>query len=245
MNVGSLFSGAGLLDAGLARAGFTHSWFCESDPFCRRLLSLRWPGVPVYEDARAVGTELAPVDLLAAGFPCTDISVSGQRAGLSGANSGLWSEVARVVRHLRPSYVFVENVPSLLVRGMDTVLGDLAASGYDAEWDCLPAAAFGAPHLRARVWLVAYPSGLGDRLPEGRLFAGREGVEHDPRWQAEPRVRRVDDGCADTVDRLRVLGNGVVAPIAEWIGRRVMADHLRHESRAPEREAPSSTEQAV
>ena len=222
MRVGSLFSGAGLMDYGLAAAGFNHSWFCEIDPYARRILALRWPGVPVYEDARAVGPELAPVDLLAAGFPCTDISVVGQRAGLSGPNSGLWTEVARIVRQLQPRFVFVENVPALLVRGMGTVLGDLAASGYDAEWDCLPAAAFGAPHLRARVWLVAYPTGFGDGLPEGRLFAGRQSPEHDPRWSAEPGVRRVDDGRPDRVDRLRVLGNGVVAPIATRIGELLM-----------------------
>jgi DNA (cytosine-5)-methyltransferase 1 len=222
VNVGSLFSGAGLMDAGLARAGFQHEWFCEIDPYARHVLNLRWPGVPVYEDARGVGSELAPVDLLAAGFPCTDISVVGQRAGLSGANSGLWSEVARVVRQLRPRFLLVENVPSLLVRGMDAVLGDLAASGYDAEWDCLPAAAFRAPHLRARVWLLAYPAGFGDGLPEGRVFAGWEGALDGPWWASEPGVRRVDDGGADRVDRLRVLGNGVVAPIAEWIGRRIL-----------------------
>ena len=222
MNVGSLFSGAGLMDYGLHRAGFDHAWFCEIDPYARRILNLRWPGIPIYEDARTVGPELAPVDLLAAGFPCTDLSVSGQRAGLSGANSGLWSEVARVVRQLRPRFVFVENVPALLVRGMDTVLGDLASSGYDAEWDCIPAAAVGAPHLRARLWLLAYPAGFGDGLPEGRVYAGRESLEHDPWWAGEPGVRRVDDGGAFRVDRLRVLGNGVVAPIAELVGRRIL-----------------------
>lgn len=223
MNVGSLFSGAGLLDSGLSRAGFDHSWFCEIDPFARRVLSLRWPLVPIYEDARTVGPGLAPVDLLAAGFPCTDISVAGQRAGLSGANSGLWFEVVRVVRQLRPRFVLVENVPSLLVRGMGTVVGDLAASGYDAEWDCFPAAAFGAPHLRARIWLLAYPAGFGDGLPEGSVYAGRQGSFDGDWWATEPDVCRVDDGSTDRVDRLRVLGNGVVAPIAEWIGRRVMA----------------------
>lgn len=222
MNVGSLFSGAGLLDYGLAAAGFEHSWFCEINPAARRILSLRWPGVPIYEDARAVGPELAPVDLLAAGFPCPDFSVLGRRAGLGGAGDNLWLEVARVVRQLRPRFVLVENVPSLLVRGMDTVLGDLAASGYDAEWDCFPAAAFGAPHLRARLWLLAYPAGFGDGLPEGRVYAGWQGALNSYRWASEPGVRRVDDGGADRVDRLRMLGNGVVAPIAEWIGRRIL-----------------------
>lgn len=222
MNVGSLFSGIGGIDLGLERAGFSVSWLCESDPFKRRVLEIRWPRVPVYEDARAVGPELAPVDVLTAGFPCTDISVSGQRAGLSGANSGLWSEVARVVRELRPRFLLVENVPSLLVRGMGTVLSDLAASGYDAEWDCFPAAAFGAPHLRARVWLLAYPTGFGDGLPEGRVYAGWQGALHDPWWDTEPGVPRVADGVPFGVDRRRALGDSVVTPIAEFIGRRIL-----------------------
>jgi DNA (cytosine-5)-methyltransferase 1 len=222
VTVGSLFSGIGGIDHGLERAGMRVTWLCESDEFKRRVLAIQWRGVPVYEDARAVGPELALVDVLTAGFPCTDISVAGQRAGLSGANSGLWTEVARVVRQLRPRFLLVENVPSLLVRGMGTVLGDLAASGYDAEWDSLPAAAFGAPHLRARVWLLAYPTGFGDGLPKGSVFAGWEGSLHDSWWDAEPGVPRVADGVPDGVDRRRALGDSVVTPIAEWIGRRMV-----------------------
>lgn len=223
MNVGSLFSGIGGIDLGLERAGFNVSWLCESDPFKRRVLDIRWPGVPVYEDARAVGPELARVDVLTAGFPCPDFSVLGSRTGLGGSSGSLWFEVARVVRELRPRFVLVENVTGLLVRGMDRVLGDLAASGYDAEWDCFTAAAFGAPHLRARVWLLAYPSGFGDGLPQGRVYAGWEGSLHDPRWDTEPGVPRVADGVPNGVDRRRSLGDSVVTPIAEFIGRRILA----------------------
>ena len=81
MKVGSLFSGAGLMDWGLTLAGFEHAWFCESDPFCRSVLERRWPGVPVYED---VCTLVAPerVDLLAGGFPCQDVSIAGRRTGI-------------------------------------------------------------------------------------------------------------------------------------------------------------------
>jgi DNA (cytosine-5)-methyltransferase 1 len=217
-----MFSGIEGLGAGLHRAGFKPSWFCEIDAYCQRVLALRWPSVPVYKDARAVRAGVPRVDLLTAGFPCTDVSVAGQRAGLDGANSGLWSEAARAVRELRPRFVLVENVPSLLVRGMGTVLADLAASGYDTEWDCVPAAAIGAPHLRARVWLLAYPAGFGDRFPEGRVYSGWQGALHDPRWQTEPGVGRVADGVPFQMDRLRVLGNSVVPAVAEWIGRRLM-----------------------
>jgi DNA (cytosine-5)-methyltransferase 1 len=177
VNVGSLFSGAGLMDYGLTRAGFEHSWFCEIDPFCRRVLERRWPGVPIYEDVR---TLRAPerVDLLAGGFPCQDVSQVGRRAGIAGERSGLWDHFARLISELRPRYVLVENVPGLLVRGMGRVLGDLAAVGYDAEWDCLPASAFGAPHLRARIFILAYPRGRWgspDGVRAGWDSAGRGG----------------------------------------------------------------------
>jgi len=166
MNVGSLFSGIGGFDLGLERAGFRTSWFCETDAFCQHVLAEHWPGVPIYPDVSAlVGADVEPVDVLCGGFPCQDLSVAGKGAGLTGARSGLWSEYARLIGELRPRYVVVENVSALLARGFGTVLGDLAALGYDAEWDCIPASAVGAPHRRDRVWLVAYPddAGRGER----------------------------------------------------------------------------------
>src|SRR5690606_35077008 len=83
--------------------------------------------------------------------------LAGKGAGIEGSRSGLWQEYARLIRELRPRYVIVENVAALRSRGLDRVLGDLAACGYDAEWDCIPASAVGAPHRRDRLWLVAYP----------------------------------------------------------------------------------------
>ncbi len=143
MNAGSLFSGIGGLDLGLARAGFRHLAFCESDPYRRDVLRARWPGVPVWDDVRDVGAELAgtrgggaagtghvgepassggreqpvvSVDLLCGGFPCQDLSVAGQRRGLmhQGGRSNLFFEFARIAESLRPRWVLVENVPGLL-----------------------------------------------------------------------------------------------------------------------------------
>ncbi len=105
------------------------------------------------------GPTTCGVDVICGGFPCQDISTAGQGAGITGERSGLWTEYARIVGELRPRYVIVENVAALLGRGLSTVLGDLAALGYDAEWHCIPASAVGAPHRRDRVWIVAYPSG--------------------------------------------------------------------------------------
>jgi DNA (cytosine-5)-methyltransferase 1 len=222
LTVGSLFSGIGGFDLGLERAGMRVIWQCESDDYCRRVLARHWPGVPCYEDVAKVGAEVAPPDLLCGGFPCQDLSVLGGRAGLGGAKSGLWREYARLIRELRPRYVLVENVADLLVRGLGTVLGDLASCGYDAEWDCIPAAAVGAVHLRARLWLLAYPDRGRYGASDEAVFAGRRLPEFRGRWANEPGVGRVDDGVPDGVERRRALGNSLVPQIAEWIGRRII-----------------------
>jgi DNA (cytosine-5)-methyltransferase 1 len=107
---------------------------------------------------------LPSVDLLAGGFPCQPFSVAGKQRRMDD-DRWLWPEFARAIRELRPRFVLVENVPGLLVGGgMGAVLGDLAELGYDAEWESIAAAAVGAPHLRYRVWIVAYASVGGPRL---------------------------------------------------------------------------------
>ena len=161
LTVGSLFSGIGGFDLGLERAGMRVVWQCESDEFCRRVLARHWPGVPCYGDVATL-TGPSRVDVLCGGFPCQDLSYAGAGAGLDGSRSGLWSEFSRLIRELQPGYVVVENVSALLARGMGRVLGDLAESGYDAEWDCIPACAVDAPHRRDRVWIVAYSHGQGE-----------------------------------------------------------------------------------
>lgn len=224
MNVGSLFSGIGGIELGLERAGHRTLWQVESDDFCRRVLARHWPDVPRYGDVRSVDPRrLARPEIVCGGFPCQDLSPVGRRAGLAGVKSGLWSEFARIVRHLRPDYVLVENVPGLLVRGLDRVLGDLADVGYDAEWDCLPARAFGAPHLRARIWLLAYPRSGRHGLSEQTVFAGRGVPESCSRWPNEPALARVADGIPAGVDARRAIGNAVVPAIAEWIGGRIVS----------------------
>ena len=157
MRIGSLFSGIGGLELGLERAGLGPViWQCEIDPFARQVLAKHWPNTRRFEDVRSVDENAPAVDLICGGFPCQDLSYAGNGAGLEGARSGLWFEYLRVVRALRPRCVVVENVPALLTRGLGVVLGGLAESGYDAQWDCLPAAAVGAPHRRDRLFVVAW-----------------------------------------------------------------------------------------
>jgi DNA (cytosine-5)-methyltransferase 1 len=156
LTVGSLFSGIGGFDLGLERAGMTVRWQVENDSYCNRVLRKHWPRVVRYGDIRGVDWRtVEPVDLVCGGFPCQPVSVAGKRRGQADER-WLWPEFARCLGILRPRYVLIENVPGLLVRGFADVLRDLAACGYDANWDCLPASAVGAPHRRDRVWIVAY-----------------------------------------------------------------------------------------
>lgn len=225
VRAGSLFSGIGLLDYGLSLAGIEHAWFCESDPWRREILSMRWPGVPIYRDVRDVDLAARRVDLIAGGFPCPAVSHAAR-----GRNTGewMWPEFARVVSDLRPRTVLVENAEGLRYsgRGLGEVLEDLAAMGFDAEWGVLRASAFGAPHRRARVWVVAYPN--QDRQPNVRLD-DETPILQEPRgpvriWPDPPGDLRVDDrGTRGVVrSRLSALGDGVQVQCGEFIGRRLM-----------------------
>ncbi len=168
LKVLDLFSGIGGFSLGLERTGgFETVAFCEIEDYPRRVLAKHWPSVPIYPDVRELTADTLrrdgiAVDVICGGFPCQDVSFAGKRAGLEGARSGLWGEYRRLIGELRPRFVIVENVPGLLSLGMGTVLGDLAALGYDATWDCIPACAVGAPHRRDRVWIVAHADSQGE-----------------------------------------------------------------------------------
>ena len=174
---GSLFAGIGGIDLGLERAGWAGRWQVEYEPFCQRVLAKHWPDVTRYGDIYDVDWgDVEPVDLIAGGFPCQPWSNAGQRKGLAD-DRWLWPEFERCIRELRPRYVLVENVPGLLVGGgIDAVLGGLAALGYDTEWESIPASAVGAPHLRYRVWIIAYRTELAGTLADGDQSRPRDTV---------------------------------------------------------------------
>jgi DNA (cytosine-5)-methyltransferase 1 len=212
-----LFSGIGGFSLGLERAGFETVAFCEPNPFCQAVLKHHWPTVPVYEDVRELSADRLvndgiTFDAICGGFPCQDISVAGKGAGLAGAQSGFWWEFHRLIAETRPKWVIAENVSALRSRGLDEVLGSLAALGYDAEWHCIPASAVGAPHRRDRIWIVAYPQSAGlqarggdelgvnnQRRRDGWQSQSASGETdmadtHEPRL--EGRLRRILQECA-------------------------------------------------
>ena len=294
MQVLDLFAGIGGFTLGLERAGFKTVAFCEIEPYAQKVLSKNWPGVPIYDDIRTITADRLVsdgigVDVITGGFPCQDISLAGNQAGIEGERSGLWTECARLIGELRPRYAIFENVTNLLngERGdwFKRVLWDISALGYDAEWHCIPASELGAHHHRDRVWIIAYPNrGDDTRLnasasersgqitPEGTKHAGRgsskqnvadadnsgnrapecqidsvtqETVERRKKqpqpkfsglsenlafhiknasgWIAEPDVGRVAHGIPDRSHRLKCLGNAVVPPIPELIGRAILS----------------------
>ena len=124
LRVLDLFSGIGGFSLGLERTnGFQTVAFCEIDLFCRQVLKKHWPNVPCFEDITKLGEgeldEIGKVDVICGGFPCQDISCAGKGAGIHAERSGLWWEMLRIVRLVRPRYVLVENVAALLNRGLD------------------------------------------------------------------------------------------------------------------------------
>jgi DNA (cytosine-5)-methyltransferase 1 len=199
----SLFAGIGGIDLGLSRAGSRCVGMVEIDPFCRAVLAKNFPGVPLFQDVRSFDARAfaGSVDLVAGGFPCQDISVAGKGAGIDGARSGLWSEMLRVVREVRPAWVLAENVPALRTRGADRVLGDLEGEGY-ACWPLLVGAGdVGAPHRRQRVWIVAH-AGLPD--PASPSTNGRPRGSLNSRWVAQL-MGYPPDWCELPTDTLSAL----------------------------------------
>lgn len=158
LTVGSLFSGIGGLDLGLERAGMRVVWQSEIDPYASRVLAKHWPRVPNLGDITAIDwSTVERPDVICGGYPCQPFSLAGVRRGEDDPRH-LWPHFHRAIRLLRPRYALLENVPGHLSLGFDRVLGDLAEIGYDTEWCSVPAAAVGAPHLRWRLFVVAYPN---------------------------------------------------------------------------------------
>ena len=253
-----LFSGIGGFSLGLERTGgFETAAFCEICPKARKVLKKHWPDVPIYEDVKSISLDSLTkdgieFDVVTAGFPCQDISISNAKAkGVNGERSGLWKEVARIIRDAKPSWAILENVPAIRSRGFEQIIYELDESGYMGEWYIIPASAIGAYHRRARVYIIAYPysnkynySGRApffqryvldkterNQKPDGFIFNDSGSITRGRlnHWTAEqwayqsPRCRMVD-GLPRGLDkdRLKQLGNSLVPQIPELIGNAIL-----------------------
>ncbi|WP_397453236.1 DNA cytosine methyltransferase [Pseudomonas sp. NA-150] len=232
MNELALFAGAGGGILGSHLLGWRTVCAVERDAYAAQVLAQRQndgtlPAFPIWSDVCSFDPEpwRGLIDVVSGGFPCQDIAICGTGEGIDGSRSGLWKEMARIIGALRPRYVWLENSPMLVARGLAVVLGDLAQMGYDAQWCCLSAAECGAPHRRNRIWLVANPSGehgqgIITRVADSQIWTGPiEGPTGPCRnglawWAIEPGMGRVADGVAYRVDRIKALGNGQVPGVA-------------------------------
>ena len=218
----------------------------EISPYCRAVLLQRQrdlclPLFPVWDDVttfRSDNPECAAFfdylrsirdDLcVSGGFPCQDISSCGKGRGISGAKSGLWHEMARIVSEIQPAFVFAENSPLLTTRGLETVLASLAEMGYDARWCVLGAGHLGYPIKRDRLWILGKHQSHDGRLDDageqqevaqaGCLWSAKaisSLSDADPaRLVADGLAGRTPDGVAHVVDRVGAAGNGQVPAVA-------------------------------
>jgi DNA (cytosine-5)-methyltransferase 1 len=234
MNELALFAGAGGGILGGHLLGWRTVCAVEWEAYPASVLVARQndkilPPFPIWDDVQTFDGKpwRGIVDVVSGGFPCQDISASGKGDGLDGERSGMWREMARIISEVRPQYAFIENSPMLTIRGLESVLADLAKMGFDAEWGVLSAADVGANHKRDRIWIVAKISNSDcvgwEKRHYGKLEANKairssssisikSGIERFDRnsWKTEPNICRMANGVAAGVDRLKAIGNGQV-----------------------------------
>lgn len=249
MNELALFAGAGGGLLASSQLGWRTRCAVEIDSYARKSLLARqrdgvlerfpiWDDITTFDGSQWKGS----IDIISGGFPCQDISAAGKGDGIGGKKSGLWKHMARIVCEVRPDFVWVENSPMLVVRGLGTVIGDLSAMGYDCRWCIVGAHHAGASHIRNRIWILAYSNSAQCNRRKLCLRAKEEysNTGFSRWWKAEPKLGRVVDGLASRMDksksniirrsakvedilpnrrkRLKAIGNGQVpaAMIIAW-----------------------------
>lgn len=167
MNGLSVCSGIGGIELGLKLAipeyqtvGYIECDFFAADVLMVRMRDFLLPEAPIWGLVENWDRKSCfdAVDIVSAGFPCQPWSVAGKRKGIQDER-WIWPHISKIIRETGPKYVFLENVVGLLNIGFGHILRDLAQSGYDAEWDVFSAQACGAPHLRQRLFILAYAQG--------------------------------------------------------------------------------------
>jgi len=239
MTHGSLFSGGGGFDLAAEWMGWENAFHCEWIESKRKVLEQKWPNAKSYGDISKTDFTIwrGRIGILTGGFPCQDVSLAkrmgnGQQ-GLRGGRTGLFWEMLRAISEIKPKYVIAENVANFLKinAGADarTSLTEFARLGYNAEWRICRASEVGAPHHRARLYLVAYPNSV--RRQKGQTFFSHVHEEASPigwdaagttislirggSWSTKPPILCVDDGLPSKLVRehIHTYGNAVVPPL--------------------------------
>ena len=226
MNELALFAGAGGGILGGKLLGWRTVVAVERDAYAAQVLAQRqndgilrpfpiWSNVESFDGKPWNGI----VDVVSGGFPCQDISSSGHGAGLEGERSGLWREMARIIREVQPRGVLVENSPMLTSRGLGVVLGDLAEMGFDAQWGVFSGRAAGAPIERERIFIAGTnkkygKAWLGDFKRQGAVF-GKDRSERPDFWLQTPsKCFGVEHGMDSYLDQVAAIGNGQIPIVA-------------------------------
>lgn len=231
MNELALFAGAGGGILGGHLLGWRTVCAVERNAYAAQVLAARQNDkcirpFPIWSDVTSFdgGPWRGIVDVVSGGFPCQDISIGGKGAGIEGERSGLWVEMARIIREVQPRYAYMENSPMLTTRGLGTVLADLAAMGFDARWGVLGAHHTGAPHERERIWILADAHRHDSQRRRGTVQVGWEprqgqaashGDVERTEWPAQSGISILADGVANRLDQLNALGNGQVPRVAK------------------------------
>jgi len=241
MNELHLFAGGGGGILGGMLLGHTCVCAVEIEPYPRKVLLQRQrdgilPKFPIWDDVITFDGNpwRGKIDVVCGGFPCQDISAAGKGAGLNGERSGLWSEMRRIISEVGPRFVFVENSPMLTLRGLGTVLGDLASMGYNAKWAVLGNDSVNGWCKRERIWILARSSKDGRYGGEGerntvrpqkvhqnkpdytnRIWREADGCLSISDWKEfASKFCRMDDGLDNRLDRISAIGNGQVPALA-------------------------------
>jgi len=233
MNELHLFAGAGGGILGGILLGHTCVCAVEIEPYCRKVLLQRQrdgilPKFPVWDDVKTFDGRpwRGKVDVVCGGFPCQDISIGNDDGeGVNGLQSGLWSEMSRIIGEIRPKIVFVENSPAITFRGLGRVVGDLAAMGYVGKHGVLGACHAGGGHVRKRMWIIAHSTKMrlqrwNNPAPEAQRKIEDASIQvmvSNPLWLdiSDPRTYGSNDGLADRVERTKAIGNGQVPAVAK------------------------------
>ena len=172
MRVGSLCTGYGGLDLAVEAVTNGHTiWYSEFDKHAAKIMEHHRPDLTNLWDLTKVDwSSVEPIDILTAGYPCQPFSTAGKRKGTNDPRH-LWPNIAKAISMLRPQLVVLENVRGHLSLGFAEVVAELSRIGYDARWQLVRAADIGAPHARARLFIVAYPN--GQRLQRDEIESGQ------------------------------------------------------------------------